>query len=212
LEVNGNIIFAGTYDSGIHLSTDNGLNWTVINTGNPNKYITGLTSIGSNIFAATYSGGIYLSTNNGLNWSAINSGLSNLNISNIAIKDKMIFAGCNNSGIYKANLSDFGITDVIEKTEIEPYFYSYPPYPIPAKNEVRSLIYWESDYEINTDDSEVYNIYGEKIESKGKISLNKLTPYSGYLIWDCSNAEPGIYIIRVKHGTGFNTVKVVVSK
>jgi hypothetical protein len=105
------------------------------------------------------------------------------------------------------------ITKVIEiEINIEPYFYSYPPYPLPAKNEVRALIYWETDYDINTDESEIYNIYGEKIDSKGKISLNKITPYSGYLIWDCSNVEPGIFIIRVKHGTGFNTIKVLVSK
>jgi photosystem II stability/assembly factor-like uncharacterized protein len=211
-EVNGNNIYAGTYENGVLLSTDNGLNWTEINKGNPNKYIKSLTSIGSNFFAGTYDGGIYLSTNNGLNWSSINTGLSNLNITSLEIYNEIIYASCFNSGVYKAKLSDFGITGVEEKTETEPYFYSYPPYPLPAINEVQSLIYWESDFEINTDESMIYNIYGEKIDSKGKISLNKLTPYSGHLIWDCSNVEPGIYIIRVKHGTGFNTIKVMVSK
>ena len=138
-------------------------------------------------------------------------GLQNNSVSRFILFGNYIFAGTNN-GVYKAKLSDFGITDVEEKIEIEPYFYSYPPYPLPAKNEVRSLIYWESEYEINTDESEIYNIYGEKMDSKGKISLNKLTSYSGHLIWDCSNVEAGIYIIRVKHGSGFKTVKVLVNK
>lgn len=74
--VSGTNIFAGTYDHGIFLSTNNGTSWIQINSGltlNLNIF-NSLVISGTNIFAGS-SLGVYLSTNNGTNWTAVNSGL-----------------------------------------------------------------------------------------------------------------------------------------
>jgi photosystem II stability/assembly factor-like uncharacterized protein len=74
-------IFAGTYGGGVYRSIDNGLNWTIANTGLTNGFISVLYANGATLFAGTLNG-IYRSTDNGVNWASISFGLSNLDIRN----------------------------------------------------------------------------------------------------------------------------------
>jgi hypothetical protein len=69
-------IFAGTLDSGIYRSMDNGANWMQINNGLINMGVVSLT-IDSNgiVFAGTVGDGLFRSTDNGTNW--VQVGLSN---------------------------------------------------------------------------------------------------------------------------------------
>ncbi|MCX6148153.1 MAG: hypothetical protein NTW25_13035, partial [Candidatus Kapabacteria bacterium] len=101
--------------------------------------------------------------------------------------------------------------EVIEsQTEDLTYFYSYPPFPIPARNELKSLIYWDMSYNIDDSDIGVYDIYGNKVADKEKISINKLNAYSGYLTWDCSGLATGVYMIQIKHGTNTHNIRAMV--
>jgi hypothetical protein len=104
----------------------------------------------------------------------------------------------------KSNIENTTITDNIN------YFQSMPPFPLPAKNELKSLIYWDMSYNIDDSDIEVYDIYGNKVANREKISLNKLNSYSGYLTWDCSGAGTGVYIIQIKHGTNTHNIRAMV--
>ena len=105
------------------------------------------------------------------------------------------------------------ITKVIEvQTEGFNYLYAYPPYPLPAIMEVRSLIYWDTSIDIDKDEIAVYNVYGEKVCGRDRIKIDKLTTYSGYLIWDCSSVDSGIYLIQIKHGTSSWLLKTIVEK
>ena len=73
LAINSNgDIFAGIVFGGMFRSTDNGDNWTAINTGLTNTRVHGALAINSNgdIFAGTI-GGVFRSTDNGDNWTAI---------------------------------------------------------------------------------------------------------------------------------------------
>jgi hypothetical protein len=63
---------------------------------------------------------------------------------------------------------------------------------------------------MTTDDISIYDITGKKIVAVGKLSLVKQESHYGNIIWDCSSAQPGIYLINIKHGTEEKTVKVVV--
>ncbi|MCX6148306.1 MAG: hypothetical protein NTW25_13815 [Candidatus Kapabacteria bacterium] len=102
-------------------------------------------------------------------------------------------------------------TEVIEtQTEEQTYFYSYPPFPNPAMNELKSLIYWDMGFNIDDSDIGVYDIYGNKVADKEKISVNKLNAYSGYLTWDCSGIATGIYMIQIKHGTNTHNIRAMV--
>jgi hypothetical protein len=107
---------------------------------------------------------------------------------------------------YKPSL----INSVETQTEDQTYFYSYPPYPLPAKNELKSLIYWDMSYNIDDSDIEVYDIYGNKVATREKISLNKLNSYSGYLSWDCTGVGTGVYMIQIKLGTNSHNIRAMV--
>ncbi|MCX6146039.1 MAG: hypothetical protein NTW25_02140, partial [Candidatus Kapabacteria bacterium] len=122
------------------------------------------------------------------------------------------------SGIYKVNLlkiyrnDNQSTTKVESQTEDQTYFYSYPPYPIPAMNEIKSLIYWDMSYNIDDSDIGVFDIYGNKIANRDKITINKLNGYSGYLTWDCSGVSTGVYMIQIKHGTNTHNIRAMVVK
>jgi hypothetical protein len=92
------------------------------------------------------------------------------------------------------------------------YLYCYPPYPVPATNTVRSLIYWDTSLDIENDDIAVYDIFGNKVAGKEKITIEKQNAYSGILSWNCTNVPDGIYLIRLIHGSETRTMKVIVSK
>ena len=93
LLVKGSNIFAGSLANGVYLSTNNGSNWAVKDTGLPSACGIGTLVIkGDSIFAATYATGIYLSPNNGSNWVACgDTGLPGASL--LAIKGDTIFAG-----------------------------------------------------------------------------------------------------------------------
>jgi hypothetical protein len=102
LAANGTYIYAGTYDHGIYISTNNGVNWT------PTGLITSF-SVNSIIANSTYllagvgtsQGGIWWSSNNGSSWLCV---LSNVSITSLAVKSNYAFAGndrqLNPLGIY----------------------------------------------------------------------------------------------------------------
>ncbi len=69
----GTNLFVGT-GVGVYVTSDNGANWSAVNTGLIDTDIEVLASIGTTLFAGT-GNGIFKSNNNGGNWTAINSGL-----------------------------------------------------------------------------------------------------------------------------------------
>lgn len=96
LALTGNYIFAGTTDSGVYLSTNNGLSWIqkpFIN----NVNIASLAASGSNIFAGTWGYGLWRSTNYGDNWSNL-PGFGAGWAASLAIKDSIILAGTGTGG------------------------------------------------------------------------------------------------------------------
>jgi hypothetical protein len=102
IAISGSNIFAGTTNSGVYLSSDNGGTWAAVNSGLSNLNVNSIVINGSNIFAGTYGGGVFLSTNNGGSWIAKNSGITDLNIVAMVVKGTNIFA-CSNSpsgGVY----------------------------------------------------------------------------------------------------------------
>lgn len=115
-------------------------------------------------------------------------------------------------GIWRAKLSDLGIeaiTSVESETENN-YLYTYPPYPLPAKSEVKVLFYWDINLPMTVDDISIYDLSGQKILTSGNLRLEKQASHKGNIIWDCSSAQAGVYIISIKHGTEEKSVKVIV--
>lgn len=105
---NGSNLFAGTEGGGVYLSTDNGNNWTAVNSGLTNLNVTSLAISGNNIFAGTFNG-VFLSTNNGINWTNVSFGITNPVILTLAVSGSTLFAGAN--GILPGSSGLFVSTD-----------------------------------------------------------------------------------------------------
>jgi hypothetical protein len=91
----GNTIFAGM-GNGIYLTTNEGLNWTMVFNISGRSF----TSSGTNIFAGTQSSGVYLSTNEGQNWVQVNNGLTANYVRALAVHGTNIFAGTTTAGVF----------------------------------------------------------------------------------------------------------------
>ena len=106
--VSGTNIFAGTIGAGILRSTDNGKNWSAVNTGLPYDssqslfYPVNTLAEGSAlVFAGTYQG-VYYSSNNGVSWNAANANLQN-NVQALVIKGSYLFASIWDGGVWRSS-------------------------------------------------------------------------------------------------------------
>ncbi|TNE33427.1 T9SS type A sorting domain-containing protein, partial [bacterium] len=131
-------------------------------------------------------------------------------VNDIAIQGDYLFAS-SDIGIWRVKLSDLGIVKSTVESQIERnYLYTFPPYPLPAKSEVKVLFYWDINIPMSIDDISIYDLSGQKLATCGQLRLVKNTNHNGNLIWDCSTVPAGIYLINIKHGTESESVKVVV--
>jgi hypothetical protein len=93
----GNNIFAGTLDSGVYKSTNDGINWALTSLNNIEIYC--LATNGNTIFAGGHYSGIFASTNLGLNWTEVFHFPSTRFNSLLAIGNT-IFTGTDGYGVY----------------------------------------------------------------------------------------------------------------
>jgi hypothetical protein len=90
------------------------------------------------------------------------------------------------------------------------FLFAYPPYPIPAKETVSCLIYWDTKLDIKDAEMGVYDINCNKICGKEKIQLTKHSENSGVITWNASATINSIYFIQIKHGTATLIIKVII--
>lgn len=136
----------------------------------------------------------------------------------VTYKDSIVFysnaAGDDNVTYLTGKGIDTSVINSVEdsKTEETTYLFIYPPYPVPSGNSVKALIYWDPRVNIDDDEIGVMNASGCKIEGRGNITIDKLTPYSGFLTWNCAGVTSGIYFIHIKHGNNSRLIKTVISR
>ncbi len=107
--VNGSNLFAGPYPGGVSLSTDDGVSWTVVDSGlEAFGYTSALVLSGQNLFAALYISGVFLSTNNGTSWTGLSKNFTPGYVRSLAVKGSYLFAGTNFDGVIRS--SDSGAT------------------------------------------------------------------------------------------------------
>jgi hypothetical protein len=92
---NPNVIYAGTDDANVWVTTNSGTNWNLINSGLPNRWVTRVTvhPDSANLCYVTLSGykidstgaHIFRTTNYGTNWISINSNLPDAPINDVVI-------------------------------------------------------------------------------------------------------------------------------
>ncbi|MGE5479529.1 MAG: hypothetical protein ACM3U1_03775 [Chloroflexota bacterium] len=205
------VVIAFNLDSTLYISTDCGDSWQLRTTPFPNMFNAEV--IDRIIFCASNSG-IFYSTDLGSVWKNAGDATINDYISGVKRIGDYIFIGSAESGVYRAKLSDFGIhVSVVEDIESETnnFLYIFPPFPLPAKLQLKALMYWDYKNDIEQADISVYNLFG-KVAGREDIIIEKTAPYSGYLVWDCSRYEPGVYFIVVRHGDATQMIKAIVER
>jgi photosystem II stability/assembly factor-like uncharacterized protein len=205
----------------LFLSTDFGLSWySILSFKGSDERFQALREYKNIIFVSTYwfnivmpsDGRVIYTVNDGLEWNDISAGLYNTSwVKDFAFSGDEVLAATY-AGVYRAKLSDFGIEVSVAENEIETYnyLYTYPPFPMPARSEVSTRIVFDTSTDIAVENIAVYDIYGRKLPTKESLRFEQETFYSGNIIWDCSAVEPGVYIIRINHGTEVRAVKVMV--
>jgi len=106
-------IFAGTYQSGVYISTNDGKNWKP--TSLKKRTIQSLVTSGNTVFAGTTEG-LFLSTNNGKKWAL--TSLINTTIWSMTVSNNCIFAAPTMAGVYIStdNGSNWAKTSFIDET------------------------------------------------------------------------------------------------
>lgn len=100
--VSETILYAGTGNDGVFLSTNDGTSWDRIDSGYfTYRTIKTLIANGKNIYVGT-DDGIYRSTDGGISWTEENSGITNTQIKALAIIGSNIFAGTVGGGIFRS--------------------------------------------------------------------------------------------------------------
>ena len=226
-EFSGNYYAVNSTPPRILKSSDKGLSWQKLEIelfNEINNFFLEMIDE-NNILISSYGKGLIglrITNDQGKSWRRVDSDLPELITDSRPYRIKGIFGNSvfvdggykqfvGQGSLYRANFTDLGIVKSSVESEIERnYLYTYPPYPNPAKSEVKVHFYWDINIPMTTDDISIYDITGKKIDAFDKISLVKQESHYGNLIWDCSSVQSGIYLINIKHGTEEKAVKVVV--
>lgn len=210
------IVISNSSDNYLYFSNDYGTSWERCNFDFElnkdtliSKLIHDIVNVDSNLIVSSYYG-IYLSTDYGKNWTDMR-----YNISNSLEGTKYLYRFKNklylsmSRGFYELDLKELGIASVENRNIL----YHYPPFPQPSTTSVNIKTFWDAGViNFTEEDIEIYNLNGEKLITKDKIKINKEAQNIGTITWDNSGVEPGIYIMKTKHGTETLITKIMVVK
>lgn len=183
----------------IYKTTDGGINWELIYQDDEEKYVLRefKRANDTTLFATSGLSNFYRSTDNGYSWSKIISDLKENTRGYEIIDENTLLVAYNKNSIAKLNINRY--ISSVDDTKVE--LFISPPYPQPARSAVTIEF---GNYMLSKQDITIYNIEGREIKNQ-EITINYNT-----LIWDCSSAQPGIYLINIKHSSEEKAVKVVV--
>ncbi|PKL77974.1 MAG: hypothetical protein CVV25_13060 [Ignavibacteriae bacterium HGW-Ignavibacteriae-4] len=185
----------------LYSTSDGGKTWQKIYEDDEYKFVfkSFRRANDSTLFAFSGLSDIFRSTDNGFNWSRIES--ENIGrISDFQIIDgRTLLVAYNENTIAKVTINE-NVTGIVESNN---NLEVSPPYPQPARTDV-TIALDKSNFIIYEKDIIIYDFLGRKLENQF-IEINDTS-----IRWDCSTAQPGIYLINIKHGTEEKAVKVVV--
>jgi|GEM_PF-960637 len=162
---------------------------------------------------AGYDKGLTVSTDQGKSWKNIDAELPQisdeiLGYTLIGVAGDYIYikigfktVGVNIEQIYRTTLEKLESITSVETTHEN--LTTSPPYPQPARSVV-TIDFDNKKYSLNKSSVTIFDMTGRKLENQS-IDIN-----NNSIQWDCSTAQPGIYLINIKHGTEEKAVKVLV--
>jgi photosystem II stability/assembly factor-like uncharacterized protein len=119
LTVSSNYVFAGSEAGGVYRSSDNGINWTPVNSGLTSFEIHTICSNAGKVYAGTNTG-VYMTQDNGANWIKIStSAVGNIIYAVTSYNNKIIATSVN--GVHLT--TDGGLTWINITSGISGYIY-----------------------------------------------------------------------------------------
>jgi len=119
LVVKDSNLFAGTRGGGVLRSSNNGLDWVLVNDGLTDYWITAFAVLGDFLFTGTYGGflgdegGVFYTTNNGTNWTEINNGLPEYRrVTSLLAFDQKVFVGLESEGVFLSTDNGINWSDI----------------------------------------------------------------------------------------------------
>jgi len=103
-------------------------------------------------------------------------------------------------------------TSVKEEIEKSNYFFASPPQPHPAKEYVRTTLFWDQGVDISLASIKIYNFLGIDITNSRELTILPIKSYSNEIIWDCSKVSSGLYFINLNYGSFSRSVPTLVVK
>ena len=103
-------------------------------------------------------------------------------------------------------------TDVEILNEDSFYIWASPAYPNPANNFVQTQVFALDISNLELKDIDIFNLYGEKLNSYGNIVITSMSQNSLLLKWEFSNINSGIYFININHGNAIKTIPVIINR
>jgi hypothetical protein len=199
-----NLVFAGTSQEGIYVSTNNGTFWSATNNGLPKVIgnVNSLINIDDMIVTAC-SIGIFKSIDQGKTWSAVTGYQSGLFPISLAYDSDYLYAGMVDNGIWRLPLAELtGIQENII-TPIFDLFQNYPnpfnpnttiSYSIPVASNIKLVL---------------YNALGQTV----KVLVNGYKQAGNYSVnFNASDLPSGIYFYRLEEGQFSQVKKMILIK
>ncbi len=207
LAVLGTYLFAGTPHGtgGIHLSTDNGLSWNMVNTGLPNNGNVNVISLavsGANVFIGTVTHGVFLSSDTGRSWK--NMDLYS-DVHALAIKGTQIYAG-NGSSVWRRPLSEMIRNGVRTTTDENRPCTLEQNIPNPFDATTKITFDLESSAFVSL---KVLDMLGREVSV---LAYEELPAGSYTRNWNASAFGPGEYFYRLQAGAYSETKKLMLIK
>lgn len=198
-------IYAGTAESGIYKSSNNGFSWIAVTSGTSFRWVNSLASYNQYIFSGA-DNGIFMSSDNGETWVDKNQGFVAIpSVSGLTIHNGYLFASTYSQSIWRRQISD--IINVNNISSEIPSGYSlsqnYPNpfnpstkirFEIPSFGEVKITVYDASGKEraVLTDGTLRAGIYETEFNGAGLSS--------------------GVYFCRMEAGSFGETIKMILVK
>jgi hypothetical protein len=99
-----NLYAGGWYGGGVFISTDNGTNWTQINTGLTSDSVYALASNGTDLFAGSYFygsfGGVCHLNSNDTSWTQVDSGIFGGYVRSLMVNGTNVFVAMSGRGVF----------------------------------------------------------------------------------------------------------------
>ena len=201
---------------GLFRSTDNGDNWTLVNSANllRKAHVLAINESG-HIFAGVRATGdregVYRSTDNGNKWTEFNDGLtapvfSWTTVVSFAFNDSsQLFAGVGGGGVFRTASSTTAVEDIA--AIIPNSFVLHQNYPNPFNPETTIAYGLPEETFVNIT---VFNVVGQKVRT---LFSGKQSPGFHKLVWngkddDGSLMPSGMYVYRLKAGEFSQTRKL----